>query len=71
MSYIMLSITKPCQTLTLGILKVLWVCDGVDVDTGQWFRVTFCLTYCILLIIVAFAEGMEMGKIKGKLVLFL
>ena len=61
MSHVILSLVKPCQTLILGVLKVVWVCDGVDVDVGQLFRVIFRLTYDIFLIIVAFQQGLVNG----------
>ena len=64
MSHVILSLVKPCQSLTLGILKVEYVCDGMcdgmsDIDRVL-FRI-FHLTYCILLIIVTFQQGLVNG----------
>ena len=64
----MLSVAKPCQTLTLVILKVAGVCDGMSDIVRVIFRLIFHLTYCILLIIVAFNRGWLMGKITVNFV---
>ena len=67
-SYVILSLVKPCHTSTLVILKAAGVCDGMSDIVRVLFRVIFRLTYCILLIIVAFNRGWLMGKITVNFV---